>query len=234
MSTSERSQSLTHLARIGFSRLAEAEAELAELQELLEVDREALTGPASRAADPDAAVSALTRIARRDAASVRALHGDDAGWRALWALLGTSTGFADFYLRHPEELAHLVGAGRTLPTAEELREALLASVGAEDGFAADASDSAWVALRVRYRQMLAAIAAYDLMSASPVDEIAFVAARLADAAGAALEASLCVARTRVSGGGARRRAVPPRSGRRNPPRRDRNGQDRRARAELRE
>ena len=50
--------------------------------------------------------------------------------------------------------------------------------------------------------MLAAIAAYDLMSASPVDEIAFVAARLADAAGAALEASLCVARTRVSGGGA--------------------------------
>ena len=80
--------------------------------------------------------------------------------------------------------------------------ALLASVGAEDGFAADAGDAAWVALRVRYRQLLAAIAAYDLLSASPVDELAVVAARLADAAGAALEASLCVARSRVSGGGA--------------------------------
>ncbi|CAN5505881.1 bifunctional [glutamine synthetase] adenylyltransferase/[glutamine synthetase]-adenylyl-L-tyrosine phosphorylase [soil metagenome] len=201
MSTSERSQSLTHLARIGFSRLAEAEAELIELEGLLGLERDALTGPASRAADPDAALAAVTRIARRDAVSVRALHADDSGWRALWALLGISAGFADFYLRHPGELAHLVGAGASVPSADELRDALLASVGAVDGFAADAGDSSWVALRVRYRQLLAAIAAYDLMSASPLDEVALVAARLADAAGAALEASLCVARTRISAGG---------------------------------
>ena len=201
MSTSERSQSLTHLARIGFSRLAEAEAELVELEGLLGLERDALTGPASHAADPDAALAAVTRIARRDAVSVRALHADDSGWRALWALLGISAGFADFYLRHPGELAHLVGAGASVPSAEELRDALLASVGAVDGFAADAGDSSWVALRVRYRQLLAAIAAYDLMSASPLDEVALVAARLADAAGAALEASLCVARTRISAGG---------------------------------
>jgi glutamate-ammonia-ligase adenylyltransferase len=202
MSTSERSQSLTHLARIGFSRLTEAESELVELQEVLGLEREDLTGPASRAADPDAAVSALTRIARRDAASVRALHDDDAGWRALWALLGASSGFADFYLRHPEELAHLAGAGASLPRPDEMRSALLASVGAEDGFASEGGESAWVALRVRYRQLIAAIAAYDLLSLSPVDELAVVAARLADAAGAALEASLCVARTRVAGGAA--------------------------------
>jgi glutamate-ammonia-ligase adenylyltransferase len=202
MSTSERSQSLTHLARVGFSRLAEAEAELGELAGLLALDRNELIGPASRTADPDAAVSALTRIARRDAASVRALHKDASGWRALWALLGASTGFADFYLRHPEELAHLVGAGVRLPADDELRATLRDAVGAEDGFAADASDAAWVALRVRYRRQLAAIAAYDLLSASPVDELAAVAAALADAAGAALEASLCVARTRVSSGAA--------------------------------
>jgi glutamate-ammonia-ligase adenylyltransferase len=202
MSTSERSQSLTHLARVGFSRLAEAEAELGELAGLLALDRDELIGPASRTADPDAAVSALTRIARRDAASVRALHKDASGWRALWALLGASTGFADFYLRHPEELAHLVGAGVRLPADDEMRATLRDAVGAEDGFAADASDAAWVALRVRYRRQLAAIAAYDLLSASPVDELAAVAAALADAAGAALEASLCVARTRVSSGAA--------------------------------
>jgi glutamate-ammonia-ligase adenylyltransferase len=202
MSTSERSQSLTHLARVGFSRLAEAEAELGELAGLLALDRDELIGPASRTADPDAAVSALTRIARRDAASVRALHKDASGWRALWALLGASTGFADFYLRHPEELAHLVGAGVRLPADDEMRATLRDAVGAEDGFAADASDAAWVALRVRYRRQLAAIAAYDLLSASPVEELAAVAAALADAAGAALEASLCVARTRVSSGAA--------------------------------
>ena len=202
MSTSERSQSLTHLARVGFSRLAEAEAELGELAGLLALDRDELIGPASRTADPDAAVSALTRIARRDAAAVRALHKDASGWRALWALLGASTGFADFYLRHPEELAHLVGAGVRLPADDEMRATLRDAVGAEDGFAADASDAAWVALRVRYRRQLAAIAAYDLLSASPVDELAAVAAALADAAGAALEASLCVARTRVSSGAA--------------------------------
>ncbi len=202
MSTSERSQSLTHLARLGFSRLAEAEAELLELEELLGVERQELTAPAAHSADPDAAVSGLTRIARRDAAPIRALHADPMGWRALWALLGASTGFADFYLRHPEELAHLAGAGSSLPSEEHMRSALLDSVGAEDGFAADGSDASWVALRVRYRQLLASIAAYDLLSASPVDQLGFVAARLADAAGAALEASLCVARTRVSSGGA--------------------------------
>ncbi|HEX5728134.1 bifunctional [glutamine synthetase] adenylyltransferase/[glutamine synthetase]-adenylyl-L-tyrosine phosphorylase [Microbacterium sp.] len=202
MSTSERSQSLTHLARQGFSRLAEAEAQLAELEELLGVERTALTGPAAHAADPHAAVGGIIRVARRDAAAVRALQADEEGWRALWALLGASTGFADFYLRRPEELAHLVGAGTSLPSVEELRAALLAAVDAQDGFAADGSDASWVSLRVRYRQMLAAIAAYDLLSASPVTQIDIVSARLADAAGAALEASLCVARTRVSSGAA--------------------------------
>ncbi|MCR2761914.1 bifunctional [glutamine synthetase] adenylyltransferase/[glutamine synthetase]-adenylyl-L-tyrosine phosphorylase [Microbacterium sp. zg.B48] len=202
MSTSERSQSLTHLARLGFSRLGEAEAQLVELEELLGLERDVLTASAVHAADPDAAVSGLTQIARRDAGCVRTLHADLGGRRALWALLGASTGFADFYLRHPDELAHLVGAGSTLPSAEGMRTALLESVGAQDGFAADGSDASWVALRVRYRQLLADIAAFDLLSASPVDEVGIVAARLADAAAAALEASLCVARTRVAGGGA--------------------------------
>ncbi len=195
--TTERSQSLTHLARIGFSRLAEADRDLGELEELLALERDALTAPAARSADPDAAVSAMTRIARRDARALRALHADADGWAAVWALLGASSGFADFYLRHPEELAHLVAAGRSLPTEEELRASLLESVDAEDGFAVDPDEGSWVALRIRYRRQLAAIAAYDLLSASPVDEVALVAARLADAAGAALEASLCVARARV-------------------------------------
>jgi glutamate-ammonia-ligase adenylyltransferase len=202
MSASERSSSLTHLARLGFSRLREADDLLGELESEAGLPRDVMMAGASRAADADEALGAMARIARRDAAALRALREDAQGWRALWALLGASTGFADFFLRHPGELAELRGAGGSLPSAEEMTTELLDAVGAVDGFASDGSEAAWVALRVRYRRMLARIAAYDLLSASPVDVVAGVAARLADAAGAALEASLAVARTRVSGGAA--------------------------------
>lgn len=200
MSASERSGALTHLARLGFSRLGEAEALLAELTSEAGLGRDELLDAAAQAADPDEALAGFARIARRDAAPIRMLRDDAQGWRALWALLGASTGFADFFLRHPEELVHLTGAGTGLPSDEELRSSLLDAVGAVDGFAAEGGESAWIALRVRYRRLLARIAAYDLLSASPVDVVAPVAARLADAAGAALEASLCVARTRISNG----------------------------------
>ena len=200
MSSIERTSALTGLARIGFSELAAAESGLGELQEALGLPREAFTSEAASAADPDAALTALVRIVRRDPAPVRALQRDPQGWHALWALLGASTGFADFYLRHPDELAHLEGAGRALPTSEELRVGLLDSVGAVDGFAQEGGEAAWVALRTRYRRLLARVAAFDLLSADPVEEVPAVAAILADAAGAALEASLSVARTRVSGG----------------------------------
>ncbi|MGL4256555.1 MAG: bifunctional [glutamine synthetase] adenylyltransferase/[glutamine synthetase]-adenylyl-L-tyrosine phosphorylase, partial [Microbacterium sp.] len=134
--------------------------------------------------------------------ALRALLQDTQGWRALWALLGASSGFADFFLRHPGELAELTGAGTSLPAEGELRGALLDAVRATDGFAEEGGEASWIALRVRYRRMLARIAAFDLLSDSPVDHVPAVAARLADAAGAALEASLAVARTRVAGGAA--------------------------------
>ncbi|WP_404432979.1 bifunctional [glutamine synthetase] adenylyltransferase/[glutamine synthetase]-adenylyl-L-tyrosine phosphorylase [Microbacterium lacus] len=202
MSAGARSTSRSGLARLGFGELAEAESLIAELSDAAGLTREQLTAEASVAADPDAALEALARIARRDTAAVRAVAADSRAWTALWALLGASTGFADFYLRHPEELAALVTESHTLPGADELRDSLLESVGASDGFAADGGEASWNALRVRYRRMLARIASYDLLSDSPVDEIPAVAAALADAAGAALEASLCVARTRISGGAA--------------------------------
>ena len=200
MSASERPGSLTPLAKLGFSRLGEADAFLRELADEAGLPRESALEGATYAADPDEALSALTRLARRDAPAVRAVCRDPRSWRALWALLGASTGFGDFFFRHPEEVAELRDAGQSLPSEHEMRATLLESVGATDGFAADGSEAAWVALRVRYRRILARIAAYDLLSASPVDEVAAVSARLADAAGAALEASLAVARTRISGG----------------------------------
>ena len=199
MSTSERSSALTDLARLGFGRLHEAESLLSELENEIGADRAALTAPARYAADPDSALAGIARIARRDAAAVRAAQRDERTWRIVWALLGASTGFADFFLRNPAELAHI--SDDAPPGPEELRATMLDSVDTQDGFAASGGEDAWVALRVRYRRILARIAAFDLLSEFPADEIATVSAALADAAGAALEASLCVARTRISKGG---------------------------------
>ncbi len=202
MNADERAGALTGLARLGFSRLGDADALLAELAMLTGVAAEVLSVGASGAADPDAALSAAVRIARRDAPAAAAVLGAPSTARALWALLGASTGFADFYLRQPGELRRLEDAGATLPDAAALHRDLLDAVGAHGGFAARGDETAWNALRVRYRRMLALIAAYDLLHPDPVQVLPEVAAALADAAGAALEASLAVARTRVCTGAA--------------------------------
>lgn len=203
MTGSVRSGARTLLARLGFSRLGEAEALLTELTAHTGLTRDGILADVAVSADADEALVALTRIARRDAAPVRAAHEDPRARRAVWALLGASDGFADFYFRHPHELADLASAGGSLPTDAEMRSWLADAIDATaDGFSATGTESAWVSLRVRYRRVLARIAAYDLLSPSPVDEIPKVTAALADAAGAALEASLAVARTRVSQGAA--------------------------------
>ena len=198
MSTSERSSALTTLARLGFSRLEPAEDALRELEELTGSPRDPAMDNAV-AADPDEALAALVRIARRAPDRVRDVLADDVSRRAVWALLGASTGFADYYLRHPEAVDDLHRAP-SLPSMDELTREMLDAVAAVDGFAADGGDAAWVSLRVRYRRLLARIAAYDLLHPDPVAALPEVAAALADAAAAALEASLCVARTRVVSG----------------------------------
>ncbi|MEQ6898410.1 bifunctional [glutamine synthetase] adenylyltransferase/[glutamine synthetase]-adenylyl-L-tyrosine phosphorylase [Microbacterium sp. KR10-403] len=194
----DRATGLTALARLGFTALGEADARLEELATVLDLPRPLLTDGAGVAADPDGAVDGMLRVARRDADAVRAVLADEARARSAWALFGASRGFADFYLRHPDELSRLPAPGAPLPTADELRDQLQEAVGAVDGFAADGSEESWVALRVRYRRMLASIAVHDLLADDPVAALKDVAAALADAAGAALEASLSVARTRLS------------------------------------
>jgi len=200
MLSADRSSTLTELARHGFGRLQAAESALAELESATGVDRASVLADADAAADPDGAVDALVRIARRDAGAVGDALRDDVRRSALWALLGASHGFADFYLRHPEELAWLPERGTSPPSAEELGAAFRDAIGEADGFSAAGDETAWCALRVRYRRMLARIAAFDLLSPDPVAVLPDVAAALADAAGAALDASLAVARTRVSSG----------------------------------
>ncbi len=197
MARPDDSVSLSALARLGFDELGEARAALAELAELVGRDRAALLAGAD-AADPDAAVRGMLRVARRDAGPLAELLDGGAAQQRVWRVFGASEGLADFFLRHPAELSVLAEASDALPGPEALRESLLASVGAVDGFARAGGDDEVVALRVAYRRALAAIAAFDLTRTAPVEVVGDVAAALADAAGAALEASLAVARARVA------------------------------------
>ncbi|MFP1602324.1 bifunctional [glutamine synthetase] adenylyltransferase/[glutamine synthetase]-adenylyl-L-tyrosine phosphorylase [Microbacterium sp. 2216-1] len=194
MTRPDASVSLSALARLGFVELAAASAELTELSELTGLERTELADGMS-AADPDAAVHGLVGIARRDPDRVRAVLSDSEARTAAWRLFGVSRALAEFFARHPEHLDGKALRRSALPTADEMRERMLAAVDAGDGFAAAVDPT--TALRVEYRRCVAEIAAVDAASEDPLSVIADVSAALADAAGAALEAALAVARTLV-------------------------------------
>ncbi|HWL02340.1 MAG TPA: bifunctional [glutamine synthetase] adenylyltransferase/[glutamine synthetase]-adenylyl-L-tyrosine phosphorylase [Microbacteriaceae bacterium] len=178
----QRPTSLTELARIGFADLGGASERLQSLR------RPDCIGFFSEAADPDAALARLLRLTERDAAATERVLDDEEAALHLVRLLGASEGIAAFFHRHPEELASLIVPITAPPEASAVLADLLAGIGELSG------ERARVALRVGYRRHLARLAAWDL--AQPAGEAAVeqVAAALSDLAGAALEASLAIAR----------------------------------------
>jgi glutamate-ammonia-ligase adenylyltransferase len=171
----------TELARLGF-------ADLTRSRELLDEVDPAIVPAFAVAADPDQALGLLARLG--DAAAPL-LADPDAAARLI-RLLGASSGLGEFFVRHPEHLDALAEPLTGLPGPDELSQDLLASVAGAQG------EAGWGALRVRYRRHLARIAAWDLEQADPLDAVDKVAAALADLAGAALDASLDVARRDAS------------------------------------
>lgn len=198
MARPDASVSLSALARLGFDDLSAASAALSELAEVTGLGRDVLVDGLA-AADPDGAAAGLLRIARRDPDAVRDLLAEPDARRNAWRVFGASVGLAAFFERHPGQLDVLAAAPDRLPGAGELRARMLAAVGASDGFAAASDAAAVVALRVAYRRCLAEIASFDLAADDAVAVLPEVAACLADAAAAALEASLAIARTSAAG-----------------------------------
>ncbi|MCU1440475.1 MAG: bifunctional [glutamine synthetase] adenylyltransferase/[glutamine synthetase]-adenylyl-L-tyrosine [Rhodoglobus sp.] len=181
-----RSQTtLTELARLGF-------AELGGTGELLGLlDAPGLVPHFASTADPDQALRLLVRLREQSPAEVAVLLRDEDAAGRLIRLLGASAGLGEFFERHPSQLSALTDALDAPSTPAEYEADLLDAVAGLTG------DQAWVALRVRYRRHLARLAAWDLAQADPLPAVDHVAAALADLAGAALDASLDIARREV-------------------------------------
>ncbi len=178
----ERPATLTELARLGFSDLERAERQLAAL------GRPGIAPRLAIAADPDQALDGLLRLRERAPEALRAATAQPDAAERLIRILGASEGLGAFLLRHPEELVEVVAPLDGPPSAETYTDDLLAAVGELAG------DPGRIALRVRYRRHLARLAGWDLAQPAPQDGLERVAAALADLAGAALEASLRIAR----------------------------------------
>ena len=224
MSASERSSPSPSLARLGFSRLARGER-AGRARELSGSVR--ARAAAAFAAAPTPTGAAASRELRRARAGRRVPCAPIRTAAArLVRVLGASTGFADFYLRHPTSSDPL----RRGSAAPDRRGARAPTCWPPShGFAATAA--------TRLRRPAGAVPAASgadrrrtTWSAGPVDAVDAVAARTGGS------------RRRGARGVALRRpdavvAVPaasPRSGRPTRARDHRHGQGRRARAQLRE
>jgi glutamate-ammonia-ligase adenylyltransferase len=175
---------LTELAKFGFTELGATRDRLAHLPD-------DVIAYFATAADADQALALLAELREHAPGPTDSLLASPGGAERLIRVIGASSGLADFLLRHPEELNSLAGELTSLPSADSLRLDLLASV---EGLV---DEAAFTALRVRYRRHVVQLAAWDLAHPDPLAAVSEVTAMLADLAGAALDASLDVARRSV-------------------------------------
>jgi len=177
---------LSTLARLGF-------ADLATSKDLLDGFSADLIPHFAACADPDQALRLLDQLRDRSPESLsQALATPDAAARLI-RLLGASAGFGDFFRRRPEELDCLAEKLTSLPSLEAIRESLGGAV--VEALEHDGSDEqAVIRLRVRYRSILAQIAAYDLEQTDQLGGVGEIAECLADLAAATLDVALDRAR----------------------------------------
>lgn len=128
----------------------------------------------------------------------------------LFMLIGHSKALGDHVVRHPSLLTTVLGTtgpqgpDHTWPSAQAIHKRLLTSVGAQptnqaaNQVATLPPDQATTALRTTYYEILIDIACHDLSHPHPESVIDSVAQALADLAGAAIEAALAIARSKLT------------------------------------
>lgn len=180
------------LAALGFADGARAERLLRDLGPEAAGDLDLLDDLVA-AADPDLALTSLSRLVDRDPGVLAVLRADPYLRRRLLRVFGLSVALADHVVRHPADIGRLsCSGGRTEPARAELLRAV------------EAAADPLAALRVAYRGRLLRLAARDVMGEVSLIE---VMAALADLAGAALDAALAIARAETEGAGDVRLAV---------------------------
>ncbi len=188
------------LINAGFSDIERAKKFL-DSKELSALDPQLIVKMMAHAPDPDQALLLALRLVDRHPQAAKLFLESDS-CQALLRLLGSSSALGEFLIRCEDALQIVSKAPSTgfVPvSAEQLRESMLAAVGAEQ-----TPNGHWVAactgaearqkLRVSYRLALLSLAFRDLGAAQPQWVMPQVAAELADMAAAALEGALAVAR----------------------------------------
>ncbi|HEX5016236.1 MAG TPA: bifunctional [glutamine synthetase] adenylyltransferase/[glutamine synthetase]-adenylyl-L-tyrosine phosphorylase [Actinomycetes bacterium] len=191
------------LSRRGFVDASRARTEWIALQEQHPSLSESLLDQLGDTADPDAALTGLSRVLRAESTTeqlIEQVFTNPACTGRVLAVLGASSALTDHLVRRPEDCVLLADERLTTtrPTANALRIELLRAVGADPAAdrpsAATADATSQDALRVAYRRALLKVAARDLTTAPDVMD---TAGELADLAAAALDAALAIARTEI-------------------------------------
>ena len=167
--------SLTDLARVGFVNLSGARDILATYGFEPEWFEDA--------ASADNAVRWLGRLADSSRKPLDAVLADAHHRDALIRVLGVSDGLAEFLVRQPNALDRVLPP-KSLPTEAKYRKVLSGAHSVD-------------AIRIRYREQLVTIAAWDLMQPDATAVVHIVGAALADLAGAVLDAALQLAKDTV-------------------------------------
>lgn len=201
MANTQRPLKLAEAARAGFQELTEARAGLAELQPHVDIELHELIDAFAAGADPDAALMRILRLAELHPELVRSL--DAERLRRLCRLVGASPALGDFFARVPEGLVEILDEGGALISHADSYDDLLTAVQDPLSETALAGGAGWTALRVEYRRLLARVMLYDLehsASGNATEVFEAVAASLSVLAGAAIEASIAVARASLLAG----------------------------------
>jgi glutamate-ammonia-ligase adenylyltransferase len=178
------------LARRGFREPESAVRVVGQWDDTLEPLLDLLVA----SADPDLALSGLSRLADRVDGLLPRLVGSPVLARQLIVVLGGSSTLTQHLIAHPEQL-ELLADELEMTSAAEMRRQLLISTGADVESATPvATELTGDGLRLAYRGALLQIAARDLGAPEPIEAVDEIADELSHLADAALEAALSIAR----------------------------------------
>ncbi|WP_336659452.1 bifunctional [glutamine synthetase] adenylyltransferase/[glutamine synthetase]-adenylyl-L-tyrosine phosphorylase [Leucobacter sp. USHLN153] len=201
MARDQSAITLSAAARAGFQDLGEARDALTELSDRLGQAPAALLEAFSGAADPDAALQRVRSLADEHRDALATVEAGDLA--LLCVLFGASPALGDFFVRRPKRLPEILRSGGGVVTAARAHDELQEAV--QDPHTGETlhAEAGWVALRARYRELLAELMLYDLTAGREgraAEVFESVASSLSGLAAAAIDASLAVARASCAAG----------------------------------